>query len=591
MASFMGPYTSTKTEINVPITMRDGVRLYADIYRPDTDEKVPVLLQRTPYNKAMTATRANSLDPLRAASHGYAVVVQDTRGRFASEGEFYPFLNESEDGYDTVEWCAAQPWSSGKVGMYGRSYVGATQWLAAMARPPSLKAIVPGETASDYYEGWTYQGGALAWGFILSWTLSRLALANLGAISRHHTIPAGTQQALLQATDTMVQWFPFLPLKDYPHLQGPLAPYFYDWITHSTADDYWRRWRIEDFWPQITVPALNMGGWHDIFLKGTSRNFVGMSQHGATPEARAGQRLLIGPWHHATPFTEISGEVYFGLAASQGAVDTDALHFRWFDYWLKGVDNGVKDDPAVRIFVMGANVWRDEREWPLARTQYRDFYLHSGGKANTLNGDGLLSPEPAAQEPPDVYLYDPRNPVPSRGGPLCCGQAFMGGGAFDQREIEARPDVLVYSTPPLESEVEVTGPMTLTLYAASSAQDTDFTAKLVDVSPCGGTRNLTDGIIRARYRESTETAKLIEPGQVYQYTIDLVATSNLFKKGHRIRLEVSSSNFPRFDRNPNTNREPWEETEPIPAVQTILHDSQYPSHLTLPIIPGGQRTV
>jgi putative CocE/NonD family hydrolase len=587
MPGFMGPHTCIKTQTDVPIPMRDGVRLYADIYRPDTEEKVPVLLQRTPYNKALAANRVMSLDAVRAASHGYAVVIQDTRGRFASEGEFYPFLNEPDDGYDTVEWCAAQPWSSGKVGMYGRSYVGATQWLAAIARPPSLAAIVPGITASDYYEGWTYQGGALAWGFILSWTLNRLALANLGAISRTQYIPPGAREALVQAIDHMDDSFLHLPLKSYPHLKGPLAPYFYDWISHPTSDAYWRRWRIEDHWPQLTIPALNLGGWHDIFLKGTCRNFVGMRKHGATPEARTGQRLLIGPWHHSTPFPEVSGEVYFGLAASQGAVDTDALHLRWFDYWLKGIDNGVQSDPPVRIFVMGANHWRDEQEWPLARTQYRDYYLHSGGRANTAGGDGLLSQQPPGQEPSDVYLYDPRHPVPTRGGGLCCGQAFVPGGAYNQQEIEARPDVLVYSTPPLESDAEITGPLALTLYAASSAPDTDFAAKLVDVSPCGCTRNLTDGILRARYRESTDTPKLIQPGQVYCYSIDLVATSNLFQKGHRIRLEISSSNFPRFDRNPNTGKEPWEETATVPAVQTIFHDPQHPSHLTLPIIPSG----
>ena len=586
MVSFMGPYSSTKTETDVAVAMRDGVTLYADIYRPDTTDPVPVLLQRTPYNKALGSSRMGNLDPIRAASHGYAVVIQDTRGRFASEGEFYPFLNEADDGYDTVEWCASQPWSTGKVGMFGASYVGATQWLAAMAVPPSLAAIVPRITSSDYYEGWTYQGGALAWGFILSWTLGRLALANLGTISRDHVIPPGAREAMVQAVDDMGESFRHLPLKDFPHLKGPLAPYFYDWMAHPSSDEYWRRWRIEDYWSQITVPAFTIGGWHDIFLKGTCRNYVGMSEHGATPEARAGQRLLIGPWHHGA-FTNVSGEFYFGLAANGGAIDIEGLHLRWFDHWLKGEDNGVNEEPPVRIFVMGTNVWRTEQEWPLARAQNRDYYFHSAGRANTLDGDGVLSEEAPGQESPDVYLYDPRDPVPTQGGPLCCSQAFVPGGAYDQREIESRSDVVVYSTPPLDSDLEVTGPLSLTLYAISSAPDTDFTAKLVDVAPCGCARNLTDSIIRARYRMSTDAPQFIEPNQVYKYEIDLVATSNVFKKGHRIRVEVSSSNFPRFDRNPNTGKEPWEESGQVPALQTICHTAMQPSHLTLPVVGNG----
>ena len=587
MTTFMGTHTSIKTETDVTIPMRDGTRLYADVYRPDTSDRVPVLLQRTPYNKALAAARTGALDAIRAASHGFAVVVQDTRGRYASEGEFYAFLNETDDGYDTVEWCAAQPWSSGKVGMFGRSYVGATQWLAAVSRAPSLAAIVPGITSSDYYEGWTYQGGAFSWGFAVSWAVNQLTLANLANISRNGSLPPETGESLIKALDDLDETFRFLPEKDFPHLKGALAPYFYDWMAHPSADEYWSRWRIEDYHSQIAVPALNIGGWHDIFLKGTLRNFQGMREKGPTDTVRRGQKLLIGPWHHATPGPDVSGEVAFGLMAADGAIDVNGLHLRWYDYWLKGIDNGILDEPPVRIFVMGDNAWRYEQEWPLARTQYVDYYFHSGGKANTLNGDGSLSPTSPGAEPPDVFLYDPRDPVPTRGGGLCCNASFLPGGAFDQGSIEARPDVLVYTSPPMEQDLEVTGPVAVTLYAASSATDTDFTAKLVDVSPCGCTRNLTDGIIRARYRESLSTPVLIEPGTVYQYTIDVVATSNVFKTGHRIRVEVSSSNFPRFDRNPNTGRQPWEEKELRPAVQTVLHGDQYPSHITLPIIPRG----
>ena len=582
MSALLGPHTDIRAEFGIPVTMRDGVALYADLYRPAGAAPLPVLLQRTPYDKSQA--RDGSLDALRAASHGYAVVIHDTRGRYASEGKFYPFLNEPDDGYDTVQWCAAQPWSSGQIGMYGRSYVGATQWLCAITNPPALTAIAPGITASDYYEGWTYQGGAFALGFALSWTMRQLTLANLDAIGRRHQLPADTRQMLLDAFNELDVTLRQQPIVDLPQLQEPLAGYFYDWIRHSSADDYWRRWRIEDYYARLTVPALHIGGWHDIFLLGTLRNYAGMRDKAADAAARAGQRLVVGPWHHG-PFGETSGDYFFGLGASGAAIDTDGLQLRWFDYWLKGAQNGVDADPPVRIFTMGRNEWRSEAEWPPASAQYTDYYLHSAGGANTAAGDGGLSPTAPADEPTDCFLYDPRHPVPTRGGPLCCGPSFVPGGAYDQQDIETRSDVLCYTTPPLDADLEVTGPVTLLLYAATTAADTDFTAKLVDVEPCGAARNLADGIIRARYRQGTDKARPITPGAVHEYAIDLVATSNVFRAGHRIRLEVSSSNFPRFDRNFNTAGEPWAAAESIPAVQTIHHSAQYPSRLRLPVIP------
>jgi len=578
----MGPHTTIISEMGLPARMRDGVTLYADVYRPDGDGPWPVLLQRTPYDKSQGRTGA--LEVMRAASHGYAVVIQDTRGRYESEGEFYPFLDEPNDGYDTVQWCVEQPWSSGKVGMFGRSYVGATQWLCAITNPPGLTCIAPGITASDYYEGWTYQGGALAWGFALSWTMRQLTMANMGAISSRHDVPEGTREGLLAAFNELDCTFRHQPIVELPQLKAPLAGYFYDWIRHSSSDDYWNRWKIEDHYPHITTPALHIGGWHDIFLLGTLRNFVGMQAHAEDTTARGGQRLIVGPWHHG-PFGEISGEFFFGLGAAGPAIDTDGIHLRWFDHWLKGEQNGAGQDAPVRLFVMGNNEWRDEQEWPLARTEYTDYYLHSGGKANTASGDGSLSPEAPRSEVPDVFVYDPRDPVPTHGGALCCGPSFVPGGAYDQQAVEARSDVLCYTTPPLESDIEVTGPLTVTLFAATTAADTDFTAKLVDVEPCGAARSLVDGIIRARYRQGTDESRPISPGAVEEYAINLVATSNVFKAGHRIRLEISSSNFPRFDRNFNTAAEPWEATECVPALQTIHHDGQYPSRIRLPIIP------
>ena len=583
MPDLMGPHTTIRSEIGLPVAMRDGVTLYADVYRPDVDGPLPVLLQRTPYDKSQGRTGA--LEVMRAASHGYAVVIQDTRGRYASEGDFYPFLDEPNDGYDTVQWCVEQPWSSGKVGMFGRSYVGATQWLCAITNAPGLTCIAPGITASDYYEGWTYQGGALAWGFALSWTMRQLTMANMGTISNRHNVPDGTREGLLAAFNQLDRTFRHQPIVDLPHLKAPLAGYFYDWIRHSSSDDYWNRWRIEDHYPHIRTPALHIGGWHDIFLLGTLRNFVGMRAQAEDTVAQGGQRLIVGPWHHG-PFGEISGEFFFGLGATGAAIDTDGIQLRWFDHWLKGEQNGAGEESAVRIFVMGRNEWRDEQEWPLERTQYTDYYLHSGGKANTASGDGSLSREAPSTEAPDVFVYDPRDPVPTHGGALCCGPSFVPGGAYDQRAIESRSDVLCYTTPTLDSDIEVTGPLAVTLFAATSAADTDFTAKLVDVEPCGTARSLVDSIIRARYRQGTDESHPITPGTVEEYTIDLVATSNVFKAGHQIRLEISSSNFPRFDRNFNTADDPWTTTECVPALQTIHHDGQYPSRIRLPIIPA-----
>jgi putative CocE/NonD family hydrolase len=309
-----------------------------------------------------------------------------------------------------------------------------------------------------------------------------------------------------------------------------------------------------------------------------------MRQRGGSTLAQE-PRLIIGPWFHSIMWPSIAGEVDYGVRAQGLAIDLEGIILRWFDHWLKGIDTGMLQEPPVKLFVMGENVWRDEQEWPLARARYTTYYFHSGGRANTRHGDGVLSVESPGHEPADYYLYDPRHPVPTRGGALCCWEAAVPGGAFDQRAVEERPDVLVYSTPPLPQAVEVTGPIVVTLWASSSAIDTDFTAKLVDVEPSGYARNLTDGIIRARYRQTTARPTLIEPEKVYEYTIDLWATSNLFKAGHRIRVEVSSSNFPRFDRNPNTGRPFGQDAELRPAAQTIWHDADHPSHIVLPIVP------
>jgi putative CocE/NonD family hydrolase len=538
----------------VSVPMRDGVKLVADIYQPETEGKFPVLLQRTPYNRVGAAGSAMAM-----AAHGYVVIIQDTRGRFDSQGEFYPFRYESQDGYDTVEWAAKLPYADGKVGMFGGSYVGATQMLAAIASPPHLVAIQPYVTASEYYDGWTYQNGALMQWFASSWS-SGLAVDTL--------------RRKASGLEDPKAWVTALPVDSYRMLELPpvsaLAPYFRDWVAHERDDDYWRPWKISDHYAEMNIKALHAGGWHDIFLKGTIQNYVGM--HSASP-ARADQRLLLGPWAHADTSPEGKiGDVTFGKSA---VLDTDGTILRWYDYALKGQRNEYATGAPVRLFIMGENAWRDEQEFPLARTRYTNYYLRKGA---------LSTDAPSGGEP-EAYEYDPGNPVPTIGGRLCCGNNQLPPGPADQRPNEGRPDVLVFSTAPLSRDVEATGWVKATLYASSSAADTDFTALLADVDPSGYARFLTDGIVRARYRNSTERPEPIEPDKIYEYAIDLWATSNLFKAGHRIRLYVSSSNFPRFNRNLNTGEAIAGSTRYVKAQQRIYHDAQHPSALVLPVIP------
>ncbi len=555
-------------EQGMRVKMRDGVSLIADVYRPKAPGRFPVLLERTPYNRRDASTGT------MLASHGYVVVLQDTRGRYDSEGEFYPFRYESQDGYDTVEWAAALEYSDGKVGMFGGSYVGATQMLASISHPPHLTAIFPYVTASEYYEGWTYQSGALMQWFASSWTTG---------------LVEDTLRRKAAALSRPKEWIDQLPVENYRLLAlpevGALAPYYRDWVEHERQDEYWRAWKISDRYPDTAVKALHAGGWHDLFLKGSIENYLGMRKGAATAEAREGQRLLVGPWAHAPTSAEGKvGDVTFGKAA---VLEMNETIIKWFDYALKGVRNEYAEGGPVRIFVMGDNIWRSEKEFPLARTTPTRFYLDSGGTASSASGDGSLGVESPKGRRPDTFEYDPTNPVPTIGGRLCCG-AGIPPGPFDQRPNESRRDVLVFTTPPLKQDLEATGYVRLELYAASSTVDTDFTALLADVDPSGYARFLTDGIVRARYRNSTEKAEPIEPGRVYRYEIDLWATSNVFKTGHRIRLYVSSSNFPRFNRNLNTGEQTFGSARALIAHQTVYHDAEHPSALVLPVIPAAK---
>jgi hypothetical protein len=555
----------------IPVPMRDGARLYADVFRPARANRSPVLLQRTPYGRAQG--RATFMDPIRAVEAGYAVVIQEARGCFASDGNFAPFLYETDDGFDTVEWCAAQPWSDGKVGMYGVSYAGATQWLAAIARPPHLTAICPVMTAGDYHDGWVYQGGALRLAFVASWVAQFLAIPNLRRSGLAPDQVRAEETQIMRGLERLGRTLSYLPLKELPLLKWEgLAPYFYEWLKHPDGDAYWERWNILAHHDRIDVPALNVGGWFDLFASGPPRNFSGLQQQAAAESRRNVQRLIIGPWVHSWPPSVVAGEVNFGWEASLVGED---IALRWFDYWLREIDNGLLEEPPVRIYVMGSG-WRDEDEWPLKRTEYTRFYLQSDGRANGLSGNGRLSRDDPGPDSPDLFIYNPLYPVRTLGA----------AGIFDQRKAEIRSDVLVYSTPPLAEPMEVTGPVVVKLYASSSALDTDFTAKLVDVAPNGFASNLSDGIVRARYRNSPTVSELLVPSQPTEFTIDLDPTSNLFRAGHRVRLDISSSNFPKFDRNPNTGEPAAEARLTQPAIQTIYHDAERPSHVILPVIPS-----
>lgn len=555
-----------KVETNVTMKTRDGVNLQADIYRPNTPGKFPVILERTPYDK-----RNSVATGLRFASDGYVYIVQDVRGRNASGGDWYPFKYESQDGYDTVEWTAALPYSNGKVGMFGGSYVGATQMLTAVAAPPHLAGIMPVVTASDYHEHWAYQGGAFELLLAQAWS-SALALDGLSRRAAGTILPS--HYTLLQPPSAYTMFDP-----------GPssgLASYYFDWIEHPDYDDYWKQWSIERHYGQIQIPSLNVGGWYDLFQDGTIRNYEGIKSKGGSDAARKGQRLVMVVGGHAGNGPKI-GDADFG---KDSALDISGLALRWYDYLLKGIDNGMANQKPVRLFVMGKNTWRDEDDWPLARAKVTPYYLHSGGKANTLSGDGTLdTTSPDIKEAADRYVYDPDNPTPTHGGAVLGDPIHFPPGPLDQRAVETRPDVLVYTTPAFQHDTEVTGPVTLELYVSSSAVDTDFVGKLIDVWPNGFAENLTDGILRTRYRVSMEKPELMNPGEIYNLSINLWSTSNVFLAGHKLRLEISSSNFPRFDRNLNNGLSPETSTAPIKATNIVYHDHNHPSALMIPVVP------
>ena len=583
---------------NIRIPMRDNVQLTADLYLPARADKRaagewPAVLERTPYDKENNATEGRYF-----ARRGYVAVMQDVRGRFESEGEWYPFAKEAPDGYDTIEWIASQPWSDGKVGTIGGSYCGSDQSALATLNPPHLKAMVVAVGTSNYHTSSMRHNGALELRFMVyafrMATTSRQALADpaLGA-------------ALQEDFDRIGEWLTRTPYKkDSSALR--LLPSYEQWLLdilgEGDFDDYWKQrgYAIDHYYQEhADVPTIYLGGWYDSYARGTTGNYVALSKIKKSP-----QRLVMGPWTHGGWGESFAGDVDFGPDAVLD--DYNGFRRRWFDRWLKEIDNGVDHEPPVRYFVMGGGdsrkdrnnrlahlgVWRSADDWPLTSTHYTPYYLHA---------DGTLTPELPTASEPSHYTFDPRDPVPTIGGCISAAPQVMPAGAYDQRgnprfygcvdglPSAARSDVLVFQTPDLEEDLETTGPLTVHLYASSSAVDTDFTVKLIDVHPPnpdyphGFAQNITDSIIRGRYRNGRDEQEQMEPGKIYPFEIVMYPTSNLFQRGHRIRLDVSSSNFPRFDINPNTGEPLGRERLLTLAENTVYHDPEHPSHIQLPI--------
>ena len=578
---------SCTVDINVPIPMRDGTKLYADIYRPEGKPKSPVLLMRSPYGKHTPAYRSMYLDPLRAVGRGYVVVIQDVRGRHMSEGEFYPYINEAQDGYDTVEWCGSQSWSDGNVGMFGISYHGATQWLAASEGPPSLKAIIPGVTSDDYYDGWTYLGGAFQLWWIPQWLVG-FAENDIG---RGYTKRPDRTRELEEMQNWLLdpmQMSESLPLKEMSafstnNSENDLCGFYYDWLDHPTYDDYWKSFAPKEKFHNVNIPVLNIAGWHDIFIRGSINCYQGMQQKGGSELARRQQHLIVGPWLHAPLPPPQAGQQFYGRTASGAYIDLHGMQLDWFDRWLKGENNGIDTQPTAYVFVMGKNKWQAEETWPPEDVTSVSYFISSEEGANSKNGDGKLITLPSnSTESSDQFIYDPQNPVPSLGGAYGYGiPGVFEVGVQDQSVIENRQDVLVYTSEVLDEDFEIAGKVTMKLWAKTSVADTDWTAKLLDVDKNGKSTNVCDGVLRARFNKSLETECFVNNNQVECFEIDLGFTAMSFFAGHRIRVQISSSNFPAFDRNLNTGKG-FDDSQVIIAEQTIFHDSKYPSFISLP---------
>jgi putative CocE/NonD family hydrolase len=579
--------------------MRDGVYLATDLYFPVRDPVgLPAILIQTPYNKNLDPYAQHGSAARMFASQGFVTAVQDKRGRWASEGVYG--LNEGDvtDVPQSIAWLAAQPWSNGKVGLYGCSNMGETQIIAAPTRPPALKAMIPqaaggavGKAGGRYRFFGVYNGGALELAAMFGWT------ANQGSRIYYRPPPHVTPEHVTALTpffdvapkvptiDYRAAW-EMLPIIDtLPRLGITWTPWV-DFLARDLDDRVWDEIGYLKDGDTIGAPALHVNSWYDLGVADTLFTFNFFRQHGVSQTARDNQYAIISPTTHCLSEFVSNPTIIGKRDVGDARLGYWDIYVKWFEHWLAGADDAVLDMPRVQYYVMGRNAWAGAAAWPVPGTQFEKYYLRSGGRANSRYGDGDLSPTPPGSEPPDSFVYDPAAPVPTIGGTVCCtGTADAPEGALDQRAVEMRSDVLVYSTPPLETGVEVTGPLRVVLYVSSTAKDTDFTAKLVDVYPDGTAYNLQEGILRARYREAFDREVWMSGGQVYEIPIDLHATSNYFQAGHRIRLEISSSNFPRFNRNLNTGEDNEEGRDWTTAHNTIHHSGAHASHIVLPVIP------
>jgi len=546
-------------EMNVMVPMRDGVRLATDIYRPDRPGRYPALLSRIPYG---TDSKTYKYLGKYFARNGYVALIQDTRGIENSEGYWYPLIYEIEDGHDTTKWIAEQEWYNGKLGMFGGSYFGYTQWEAALDNP-EVDAMVPLFTSPNMFQ-MVVNGGALEYIMVEGW------LAGMEAQIEESEWAPDLETGYFNAPMREARPIDLEAIKENPEKHSPMALLEHpgDLLNQAPGD-------FGPYYKTVDAPSLLISGWFDQFEQPQLNDFVAIREQGKGDARKS--RLIVGPWTHGMPQSDMDEGRYAGIKLF--------LHesLDWYDYWLKGIDTPATQRAPVKIFIMGENVWRDEQEWPLERTEYTNYYIHSQGGAGVY-GRGTLSTEPpSGDEPADTYKYDPRNPRPTKGGTF---QPFTGhpAGSFDQREFFDRADTLYYLTEPLAEGVEVTGQISVTLYASSSAKDTDFTAMLLDIHPDGRAMYIQDGCIRARYREGYQRGIPLEPGKVYEFKIDLWSTSNYFLPGHRIGLEISSSNFPQFNRNTNGGGEGGIENIVV-ADQKVFHTREHPTHITLPVIP------
>jgi len=566
-------------ERDVEVPMRDGTSLRADVHRPRTGGDLPVLLHRTPYDKTFAQTNVYQ-HPAWYAAHGYVVVACDVRGRFASDGRFDPFRHEAADGFDSIEWAARLPGTTGRVGTYGFSYAGATQLLAATEAPPALACMAPAMTPDDFYDGWCYRGGAFQLAFVVSWCLEALAIPEL--------LRRGEREAARRVAVELRRGAMTLigdhPLQDHPLLRDAGVEWLFDWLEHDTRDPYWSDVGLLRRAGAIDVPCLHIGGWYDTFVEGTLRLHGALRERGRDPER---QRLVVGPWLHV-PWSRRVGIRDFG---SEAANAIDELQLRWFDRWLKDAAPATAEDP-VKYFVMGEDAWRSAATWPPPEVEARTFYLHSSGRALSDSGDGRLRPDaPQDDGRPDVFVYLPGLPVPSAGGRSCCSAGSSPMGPACQCEVEGRNDVLVYTTAPFAEPTLLAGPAHLALFAATDRVDTDWTAKLVHVDAEGKAINLCGGIVRARFRESLEHPEPLTPGEVVRYRIDVGTTAMLVRAGEALRLEVSSSEHPTYDANVNTGAASLtaDVFDALPATQRVYHDVLRPSHLIVHVAAGQVR--